>query len=266
MNIFSNQALMNQHILITGATGGIGKATAIAAAQAGSSVTVTGRNKAKLADLAQQLNKTFPNITVTPLSADLTNKQERDSLVEDAVKHNGLITGLVNSAGIAGGTVLERLTEEDIRRIMELNYTATILLTQRVYEEMKKTEKGAIVNVSSLSGLRGTYGNSAYAASKFALIGFTQSFALEAIRSNIRVNAVCPGFVETEMGIAAIKRKAEREGRSFEEQWEKVHETMPSGRITKPEEVANTIIYLLSEAAENIVGESVKLSGGSVMR
>jgi 3-oxoacyl-[acyl-carrier protein] reductase len=121
------------------------------------------------------------------------------------------------------------------------------------------------VNVSSLSGLRGTYGNSAYSASKFAITGFTQSFAVEAIEHNIRVNSVCPGFVDTDMGINAIKRKAGRESKSFEEKMKEVESGIPSGRITTAREVANTIAFLLTDAAENIVGESVKISGGSVM-
>jgi len=98
------------------------------------------------------------------------------------------------------------------------------------------------------------------------LIGFTQSFALEAIQHGIRVNSVCPGYVETDMGASSIQTKGIREGRSFEEQYKIANESLPSGRISTPREVANTIAFLLTDAASNIVGESVKISGGSVMR
>jgi 3-oxoacyl-[acyl-carrier protein] reductase len=259
---FHDKTLEGQHILITGATGGIGYAAAKAAVAAGARVTITGRNEGKLSELKQECG----DDNVFAVRADLSKPQARDQLVESAANEFGPITGLLNSAGIGGGDIVESLTEEDLRGIMELNYFSLVELTQLVYKGMKDKEKGSIVNIASLSGLRGTHGNSAYSASKFAVVGFTQAFALEAIEHGVRVNAVCPGYVDTEMGRNAIKSKGERNGRSYEEQLELAKESIPSGRLTSPEEVANTIVYLLSDAAENIVGESVKISGGSVMR
>ncbi|MFS0787995.1 SDR family oxidoreductase [Shouchella sp. 1P09AA] len=258
--VFANDVLQDKHILVTGATGGIGAATAKTLTKLGANVTVTGRNEEKL----NALQKEYQDILIVP--ADLNVEDERNQLVEKAIKKHGPIFGLVNSAGMSGGAIVEELDEETMTSIMHTNFTSLILLTQKVYQSMKQEQEGAVVNVSSLSGLRGTYGNSAYAGSKFALIGFTQSFALEAIENQVRVNAVCPGFVNTEMGKGAIERKAKQNGRSYEEQLNEVEQNLPSGRITEPEEVANTIIYLLTDAAKNIVGESVKISGGSVMR
>ncbi|WP_173917847.1 SDR family NAD(P)-dependent oxidoreductase [Halobacillus sp. Marseille-Q1614] len=265
MSIFSNEALSNQHILITGATGGIGYQAAIEAVQAGAKVTITGRNEEKLAGLREEcLKNKEAEVFVYP--SDLNKAEGRRSLIKEAQNQYGPMTGLVNSAGISGGGSIENLSEEDLRKVMELNYFSTVLLTQEVYPHMKKEGKGAIVNISSLSGLRGTHSNIAYSASKFAVTGFTQSLAVEAIEHNIRVNAICPGFVETEMGKQAIKRKGEREGRSYEEQLETAKSRIPSGRLSTPEEVARSIVFLLSDAASNIVGESLKISGGSVMR
>ncbi|MBM7554234.1 SDR family NAD(P)-dependent oxidoreductase [Thalassobacillus pellis] len=266
MVFFDKNALSGKHILVTGATGGIGYETAKAAVGAGALVTITGRNEEKLAELKQECLGLYTEAKVYAHPADLTSPDDRNALVEAAIDENGSIYGLVNSAGIGGGGPVDQLAEEEIRKIMELNYTSTVLLTQEVYTNMKKNREGAVVNLSSLSGLRGTKGNSAYSASKFAITGFTQAFAHEAIENNIRVNAVCPGFVDTSMGLNAIKKKGDREGNSFEEQMRIVEEGIPSGRITRAEEVANTILFLLSEAAANIVGESVKISGGSVMR
>ncbi|GGD00562.1 3-hydroxyacyl-CoA dehydrogenase [Thalassobacillus devorans] len=266
MFVFKEDALNGRHILVTGATGGIGYETAKAAVRSGAAVTITGRNEEKLEELRQACQEISSDAKVFVQKADLTSEEDRAKLVEAAVEANGTIDGLVNSAGIGGGGPVKDLSEEDLRKIMELNYTATVLLTQLVYENMREADSGAVVNLSSLSGLRGTKGNSAYSASKFAVTGFTQAFAHEAIEENIRVNAVCPGFVDTSMGLNAIRKKGEREGRSFEEQMKVVEEGIPSGRITKAEEVANTIVFLLSAAAENVVGESVKISGGSVMR
>ncbi|MGM0752901.1 MAG: SDR family NAD(P)-dependent oxidoreductase [Bacillota bacterium] len=261
--LFHENTLKDQHILITGATGGIGYETAKVAVQAGAKVTITGRNEEKLKQLK---NECQDPKRVFMYKADLTNAQDLEQLLSSAIEEHGPITGLVNSAGIGGGDIVEKLSEEDARKIMELNYFSLVRLSQAVYNQMKEKMKGSIVNISSLSGLRGTHGNSAYSASKFAVTGFTQAFATEAIENNIRVNAICPGYVDTEMGRNAIKSKGEREGRSYEEQLEIAKDSIPSGRLTSPTEVANTIVYLLSDAAVNIVGESVKISGGSVMR
>lgn len=264
MTIFSEDALTGKHALITGATGGIGFETAKVLASMGADITITGRKSSVLHQLKQEIEEKYrSSILVFP--ADLTNESERKELINTAEEKNGPISLLINSAGTLGGGVMEELAQEELERVMHLNYTVPVLLSQQVYESMKQKEEGAIVNVASLSGIRGTVGNTAYAGSKFALIGFTQSFAVEAIRHGVRVNAVCPGYVDTEMGRLSIERKAERENRSFEEQFNLANESLPSGRMTHPVEVANTIAYLLTDAAENIVGESVKISGGSVM-
>jgi 3-oxoacyl-[acyl-carrier protein] reductase len=252
-------------VLITGATGGIGWETAKTAAAMGATLTLTGRNEEKLADLDAELSAIAEKQNIFVRRADITSGEDRTQLLQEAEAIHGKITGLVNSAAIAGGTTVDKLTEEDVEQMMHINLTSTIMLTKAVYKNMLEMKKGAIVNVSSLSGLRGTYGNAAYSSSKFALIGFTQSLAVEAIRQNVRVNAVCPGYVDTQMGRSVIERKAEQNGVSFKEQLAEIEKGIPSGRITRPDEVAQTIAFLLTNAASNIVGESIKISGGSVL-
>ncbi|WP_158737388.1 SDR family NAD(P)-dependent oxidoreductase [Alteribacillus sp. YIM 98480] len=266
MPVFANDALKEKHALITGATGGIGYETALVLASMGASVTITGRREEKLKQLKNDVKKNFPDARIFLFVANIGNENDRKKLFEASCDANGFISLLVNSAGVIGGSTVENLTQKEMERIMHINYTSAVLLSQLVYEKMREKKDGAIVNVSSLSGLRGTHGNTAYAASKFALIGFTQSMAIEAITHDVRVNAVCPGYVETEMGQAAIKNKSIRENRSFEDQLEIAKNSIPSGRLTDPKEVAHTIAYLLTDAASNIVGESVKISGGNVLR
>ncbi len=172
----------------------------------------------------------------------------------------------MNAAGVSGSfgrDTLDKITEGELHRMMQLNWTATVLLTQRVYKDME--QGGAIVNISSLSGLRGGKGNTPYASSKFALQAFTQSFALEAIERGIRVNAVCPGYVDTAMGNGAILSVGKAVGNDYTEQRRLIEQQMPSGRITNPEEVANTATFLLTGAAKNIIGESIKITGGAYM-
>ncbi|OJF92132.1 SDR family NAD(P)-dependent oxidoreductase [Alkalibacterium sp. 20] len=266
MSIFSLDVFTGKHALITGATGGIGYETAKVLSAMGADVTITGRKESVLQQLKEEIESEWPYAKVMLVVADLVKASDREKLVQTAEEKLGPVSLLVNSAGIMGGGVMEELTQEELERVMHLNFTVPILLTRQIYETMKKNKEGAIVNVSSLSGLRGVVGGTAYAGSKFALNGFTQSFALEAIKHNIRVNAVCPGYVDTKMGRDAIRSKATRENNSFEEQFEIESGNLPSRRITTAKEVANTIAFLLSDAAENIVGESVKISGGSVMR
>ncbi|MBN8237303.1 SDR family oxidoreductase [Halobacillus kuroshimensis] len=266
MTIFSKEALKGEHIIVTGATGGIGYEAAKEIVRAGGHVTITGRNEEKLSSLREDCASINGAAQIYVSVADLNKTEDRKKIVHDAAQAIGPVTGVVNSAGIIGGGPLEDLTEEEMRKVMELNYFSTVLFTQEAFQMMKANGKGSIVNLSSLSGLRGTHSNTAYSASKFAITGFTQSFAFEAIEHGIRVNAVCPGYVDTAMGQEAIRSKGEREGRSYEEQRVLAEEGIPSGRLSSPEEVARSIVYLLSSASENIVGESLKVSGGTVMR
>jgi 3-oxoacyl-[acyl-carrier protein] reductase len=265
LSIYSKDALQGKHALIIGASGGIGSETARTLVSMGADVTLTGRNSQKLKQVQQTLVNKFPNSNVEVYVADILNENERTSLVQYAEETVGPISLLVNNAGIFRYKTVEDLTEEDLVIVMQVNYTATVLLTQLVYKEMKARNEGNIVNVSSLSGLRGTFGNTAYSASKFALIGFTHSMAVEAIRNGVRVNAVCPGFVDTDMAHEVIGEHAKLKGQTFENQFKNANDAIPSGRITTPQEVANTIAFLLSDASENIIGESVKISGGSVL-
>ncbi|WP_226585482.1 SDR family NAD(P)-dependent oxidoreductase [Halobacillus litoralis] len=266
MSFFTKETLNEEHVIVTGATGGIGYEAAKEIVRAGGHVTITGRNEEKLAELRDECAALNGQSQIYISAADLNVEDERKKVVRDALQAIGPITGLVNSAGVIGGGPLENIKEEELRKVMELNYFSTVLFTQEVYKEMKEYGRGAVVNLSSLSGLRGTHSNTAYSASKFAITGFTQSFALEAIEYGIRVNAVCPGYVDTAMGQEAIRSKGEREGRTYEEQRKRAEEGIPSGKLTQPDEVARSIVYLLSEASINIVGESLKISGGSVMR
>lgn len=266
MSFYSENAFKSEHVIVTGATGGIGYVTALALLKAGAKVTITGRNDEKLSRLRQEAHYHSDSSRIHAVSSDIKVLNDRKRLLHEANDAFGNVTGLVNAAGITGGNIVEAIEESDIEEVMQTNFTSQVMLSQLIYQQMKEEGRGNIVNVSSLSGLRGTHGNTAYAGSKFALIGFTQSFALEAIEFGVRVNAVCPGFVDTKMAQDILERKALKEGISYDQQREKTIQALPSKKITTPEEVADVILFLLSGAAQNIVGESVKISGGSVMR
>lgn len=265
MSVFRNDVLQSETALVTGATGGIGSNTAEILAEMGASLVLTGRDADALTDVESTVTDTASKGEVLSVRADITDDEERAELLNVASGF-GDVSLLVNAAGIGGDrTPFEDLPREQITEVMQVNFEATVLTTREVYDEMRSREDGTIVNVASLSGLRGTYRSVPYCASKFALVGFTQSLALEAIEYGVRVNAVCPGWVDTSMGHDGIGSKAAEKGRDYAEQLERERETIPSGRITTPEEVANAIAFLLTDAGENVVGESLKISGGSVL-
>jgi len=266
MSIYTADALAGDVVILTGATGGIGTATAKTLARMGASLVLTGRDGDALAAVKQDAKSVAAGGKVATVRADITDDDDRRGIL-DASENLGGVTILVNAAGVTDErTDFEDVTREQLTRVMNVNYTSTVLLTQLVYERLLERTNGSIVNVSSLSGLRGVRRSIPYSASKFALTGFTQALATEAIEHGIRVNAVCPGWVDTEMARSGIRSKAATQGRSYEEQFEHERSNIPSNRITEPEEVANAIAFLLTDAAENVVGESLKLSGGSVLR
>lgn len=267
MAIYAGDSLAGETALITGASGGIGSVTAEVIAGMGANVVLTGRNKDALESVERDVTAVSTGGEVHAHPTDITEAPERHALLKAAQDTCGPVSLLVNSAGVNGGRrPFEETSEEQFERVMDVNVTATTFLTQEVYEGMKSRGDGAIVNVSSLSGLRGTYHSIPYCASKFALTGITQSLSLEAIEHGVRVNAVCPGWVDTPMAHDGIRSKALAEDRGYEEQLKRERSALPSGRITTPEEVANVIAFLLTDAAPNVVGECVKLSGGAVLR
>ena len=267
MNVLNSTALQDEVVLVTGATGGIGSETARVLSDLDADLVLTGRREDALDKLNDDLQKNGSDTTIYTHAADITIPDDRRTLLKRSEEEVGSITGLVNGAGIGDNRVgFENLEDSDIEETIRVNYAATVKLTRAVYGRMIEHGHGAIVNVSSLSGLRGTYQHVPYTGSKFALTGFTQSLALEAIENDVRVNAVCPGWVDTEMGRDGIASKAQTNDISVEEQLSKELDAIPSGRITDPKEVANTIAFLLADAVPNIVGETVKLSGGSVLR
>lgn len=211
-------------VLVTGATRGIGHA--IAENLAGSyPLIITGRSADNLNALKKKLNDAGGKVEALP--ADLTSPEDRKSLVEGAIRLMGRIDCLINNAGMGIFGRADEIKEEDFRYVMELNLLAPYLLTQAVLPDMVARKSGQIINISSVAGLNGFKGGGAYAASKFALNGFTESLREDVKEFGIAVTAVCPGGVRTEFGgnPASV--------RDF---------------VLEPEDVAHTIRYLVDES------------------
>jgi 3-oxoacyl-[acyl-carrier protein] reductase len=226
---------MPQTALVTGATEGIGRATAFALGHAGYKVGVCARTESKLRSLLQDLKK--EGIEAAGGPADVGDPAQAPRVVEDVVKALGEIDVLVNNAGILIARPFEELTLDDWDATMATNVRSLYLMTRAVLPAMRRRRHGAIVNVASLAGRNGFAGGTAYTASKHAVLGFSRSLMLEVRKDNVRVIAICPGSVDTSMMHDQPMLKAE-----------------PS-RILRPEDVAATILHALTLPERALVSE-----------
>lgn len=239
-------SLESKIILVTGASSGIGRATAIECSRMGARLVITGRDEIRLRETFESLEGKGHLLVL----ADLTNENQMDELV----KQSPILDGLVNNAGINEAVPTPFIKQEKLEKIMAVNTFAPILLTQKLLRGKKIGKGGSIVFTGSISG---TYvsggGNVLYSTSKGAIRGFVMNAALDLSIKGIRVNEVCPGVIETHiMDNNTISS----------EMLEKEKERYPMRRFGKPEEVAHGIIYLLSNASSFVTGSSLVIDGG----
>ncbi|AAC07575.1 3-oxoacyl-[acyl-carrier-protein] reductase [Aquifex aeolicus] len=236
--------------LVTGSTRGIGRAIAEKLASAGSTVIITGtsgeRAKAVAEEIANKYGVKAHGVEMNLLSEESINKafEEIYNLVDG-------IDILVNNAGITRDKLFLRMSLLDWEEVLKVNLTGTFLVTQNSLRKMIKQRWGRIVNISSVVGFTGNVGQVNYSTTKAGLIGFTKSLAKELAPRNVLVNAVAPGFIETDM-TAVLS----------EEIKQKYKEQIPLGRFGSPEEVANVVLFLCSELASYITGEVIHVNGG----
>jgi NAD(P)-dependent dehydrogenase (short-subunit alcohol dehydrogenase family) len=253
--------LAGRHALVTGASRGIGAAIAAALVADGVRVSLLGRDAGNLQRVSEGLgggDRAFPIV------ADVTDPETVQSAFAAARARFGAVHLLVNNAGQAASAKFTDTDEALWNRLIGVNLTGTYLVTRQAVPDMLSAGFGRIVNIASIAGLRGAAYISAYATSKHAVIGLTRSLALEYATRNITVNAVCPGFVDTDMvknAIANIKRKT---GRSESEAFAALIATNPQQRLIEPREVADTVMWLCRPGSESVTGQSIVLAGGEV--
>jgi len=240
-------------VLITGATSGIGEATAKVFAKGNAQVMLTGRNEKKLTALINSLNK---NGSVKFLAGDITDSQFRESLINDTIEKFGKLDVLVNSAGIIASGSIESTTIEQFDKMLDINLRSIFHLCQMAVPHLEKTE-GNIVNLSSVAGTRSFPGLISYCVSKAALDQLTHCAALELAPKKIRVNAVNPGVVVTN-----LHKRSGWSDEKYEQFLNHSKSTHPIGRVGEPEEVAKLIAYLASDAAGWITGVTYSIDGG----
>jgi NAD(P)-dependent dehydrogenase (short-subunit alcohol dehydrogenase family) len=250
--------------LVTGASRGIGRAIAQAYLEEGAKVALCARSLPELEALASDWNR--KDRRAIALKCDVTSKEEVGLAFDDLERTWGKLHILVNNAGISGRTPMSPLSEVDDdrwARILATNLTGTYLVTRRALELM--APGGRIVNLSSVLGRFGVSGYAAYCAAKHGVIGFTRALALELAPREITVNALCPGWVETDMADQGIRETASALGISPEEFREQAIAGVPLKRFLDPSEIAKLALYLTSEEASGITGQTYNICGGQTM-
>ncbi len=243
---------MENVAIVTGASRGIGLKIAEFLAKDGYNILLIARNEKRLRDNAEKIASIY-GVSTRYFPVDLGVREDYDKLsgfIKDNVKS---ISVLVNNAGITKDTLFMRMKEEDYRTVIEVNLIGVFSMTSIVLPYMLKERKGVIVNISSVVGITGNVGQTNYAASKAGIIGFTKSLAKEVGARGIRVVAVAPGFIETDM-TASLNDKIKNEYLS----------RIPLKRFGKPEDVAHVVSFLCSDAASYITGQVIVVDGGMI--
>ena len=249
------QSLLDDKIvLITGASSGIGRQTAITAASQGAKVVLAARREAELAETVQKIQTIGGTATYIP--TDVTDSRQIKKAVQHCLSTYGGLDAAFNNAGILEQEVnFLDLEEEVFDQVMNVNARGVYLSMQAEIAHMINDGGGSIVNDSSYNGKHGHARHAAYAASKHAVIGLTKSVSINYAKAGIRVNAICPGPVETNM--ARVLENNEEKNRQRLKRW------IPTGRYGLPEEVGNLVTYLLSDYSSFITGQAISIDGGA---
>jgi len=253
--------LAGKHAIVTGASRGIGAAIAAALAADGMCVSLLGRDAGNLRRVSDGLNA---GNRAFPIVADMTDAASVQNAFAAARGRFGAVHLLVNNAGQAASAKFTDTDEALWNRLIAVNLTGTFLATRNAVPDMLAEGFGRIVNIASTAGLRGAPYISAYASSKHAVIGLTRSLALEYATRNITVNAVCPGFVDTDMVKEAIANIKSKTGRSDSEALAALVASNPQRRLVQPREVADTVLWLCRPGSESVTGQNIVLAGGEV--
>jgi NAD(P)-dependent dehydrogenase (short-subunit alcohol dehydrogenase family) len=252
--------LTGLHGVVTGASRGIGAVIAGALVAEGVRVSLLGRDAAALSRVAQELGEP----QALAITTDVTDSTSVHSAFAAARERFGPVQLLINNAGQAASAKFTETDEALWNRLIAVNLHGTYLCSRQAVPDMLQAGFGRIVNVASIAGLRGAAYISAYVTSKHAVIGLTRSLALEYATRNITVNAVCPGYVDTDIVKSAVANIMSKTGRSESEALAALVATNPQRRLIEPREVADTIMWLCRPGSESVTGQSIVLAGGEV--
>jgi 3-hydroxybutyrate dehydrogenase len=256
-------SLAGQVAVVTGGGRGIGAAIARSLAQEGARILVTSRSGDQLERIVAALAQDGGEAQA--FAADVTDPAGVRRMMDAAQKSFGKVDILVNNAGASTSAPLAKITLEEWNRMLTVNATSTFLCTQAALPGMIERGHGRIVNIASVAALSGGRYIAAYAAAKHAVLGFTRCVAAEAAEYGVTVNAVCPGYVDTDMTQESITRISEKTGMSREEALERILQDSPQQRLISPEEVAHVVKMLCAKEARGVNGQAIGIDGGELL-
>lgn len=247
-----------QHVVVTGGGSGIGAAIAERFASTGCRLTLLGRDVDKLAAMAQKLDASFNQF-------DVTDSTSVAAAFEAAVDQRGPVTMLVNNAGVAEAASFRKMDDALWNKMLAVNLTGTYACSKAVVDNMVNAGFGRIVNIASTAALTGYAYVSAYCAAKHGVLGLTRALALELATKGVTVNAVCPGYTNTELVQRSLDKIVASTGRSREQALAELVKVNPQQRLVEPAEVADSVLWLCGSNAASVTGQSIAVAGGEVM-
>jgi 3-hydroxybutyrate dehydrogenase len=250
--------LKGRHALVTGGGRGIGRAIAASLVTAGATVTVVGRSPALIEQAIVQ------GAAHAAAIADVTDAQAVQRAVRDAVDRNGPVDLMIANAGAAASAPFMKSGPDVFRQMLDVNLLGVTNVAQAVLGAMTERGFGRIVAVASTAGLKGYPYVSAYCAAKHAVIGFVRALALETAKTGVTVNAVCPGFTDTDLVAESLERIMAKTNRTRDQALGELVKHNPQGRLIDPSEIADAVLWLCGEGARSVTGQAIVVAGGEI--
>ena len=247
--------LVGQHAIVTGGGTGLGAAIALALSDAGAMVTICGRRSEPLQKTAEQSENIYTSV------ADISSETDVTRLFAEATER-ATVTIVVANAGLSMASGISDTTLEQWQQMIDVNLTGAFLTAREATRVMNPLKPGRIIFIASTAGQKGYPFVTGYCASKHGVIGLTRSLAMETARSKLTVNAICPGYSETDMLDQAVNNIMQASGRSAEQSRQRLSRTNPQGRFVQPDEVADAVLWLCRPQSSAITGQAVSVSGG----
>jgi NAD(P)-dependent dehydrogenase (short-subunit alcohol dehydrogenase family) len=263
MEMNTKAPFARHHAIVTGGGRGIGAAIAESLARLGASVSLIGRNAESLQATADRLIKEH-GIKVATASADVAEEaavRKAISTLKDAL---GAATILVNNAGVAQSGPFLKSDAAFWRKVLDVDLMGAVYCTQAVLPDMLESKWGRVINIASTAGVKGFAYITTYCAAKHGMIGLTRALAMETARTGVTVNAVCPGYTDTDMTAQSVANITKKTGRSREEAIASLVAHNPQGRLIQPAEVADAVAWLCGDNAASVTGQSIMIAGGEI--